>query len=60
MTHSVSTRASAYSFTQTLAGLLLSQKLESWSQEEVSFEEKFKGIIETMDWTNKGKTNLTK
>jgi Leucine-rich repeat (LRR) protein len=44
MTHSVSTRASAYSFTQTLAGLSLSQKLESWSQEEVSFEEKFKRI----------------
>jgi hypothetical protein len=30
----------------------------TWFGDKKSFEEKFKGIIETMDWTKKGKTNL--
>lgn len=44
MTHSVSTRASAPLFTQTLPTFSLSRKLQLWSQEEVTFEEKFKRI----------------
>lgn len=44
MTHPLFARASQASFSLSMPTFLLSQKLESWAKEGVSFEEKLKRL----------------